>query len=36
MISRINALLQLLAHDPNDGTTHYMLGNEYFKAQKHA
>jgi predicted Zn-dependent protease len=34
--TRIDALLQMLAHDPNDGTAHYMLGNEYFKAQKHA
>jgi predicted Zn-dependent protease len=33
--SRIEALLQLIAQDPNDGTSHYMLGNEYFKAQKH-
>ena len=34
--SRIEALLQLLAQDPSDGTSHYMLGNEYFKAQKYA
>ncbi len=34
--SRIEALLQLVAQDPADGTAHYMLGNEYFKAQKHA
>lgn len=33
--SRIEALLQLLAQDPSDGTSHYMLGNEYFKAQKY-
>jgi Flp pilus assembly protein TadD len=34
--SRIDALFQLVAQDPNDGTSHYMLGNEYFKAQKYA
>lgn len=34
--TRIEALLQLVAHDPQDGTAHYMLGHEYFKAQKHA
>jgi hypothetical protein len=32
----MEALPQLLAHNPNDGTSHYMLGNEYFKAQKSA
>ena len=34
--SRMDALLQLVAQDPNDGTSHYMLGHEYFKAQKYA
>ena len=34
--SRKEALLQLLRHDPSDRTSHYMLGNEYFKAQKYA
>jgi predicted Zn-dependent protease len=34
--SRIEALLQVVNQDPKDGTAHYMLGNEYFKAQKHA
>lgn len=34
--SRIDVLRQLLEHDPNDVTTHYMLGHEYYKAQKHA
>ena len=34
--TRIEALLQLLGQDPSDGTSHYMLGNEYFKAQKYA
>jgi Flp pilus assembly protein TadD len=34
--SRIDALRRLLDSDPNDATTHYMLGHEYFKAQKHA
>jgi predicted Zn-dependent protease len=33
--SRIEALLALVAQDPNDGTSHYMLGYEYFKAQKY-
>ncbi len=31
--SRIAALHEILAREPNDTTTHYMLGNEYFKAQ---
>jgi len=31
--SRIAALEEILTRDPNDTTTHYMLGNEYFKAQ---
>jgi uncharacterized protein HemY len=34
--TRLEALLQLLAQDPDDPTAHYMLGLEYFKAQKHA
>ena len=34
--SRIDTLMRLLAQDPTDGTTHYMLGHEYFKAQKYA
>lgn len=34
--SRIDALLQLVAQDPSDQTIHYMLGLEYFKAQKYA
>jgi hypothetical protein len=29
--SRIEALHVLVAQDPNDGTSHYMLGYEYFK-----
>ena len=33
--SRIEALLALVAQDPSDGTSHYMLGYEYFKAQKY-
>ncbi len=32
-ISRIHALEEILTQAPNDVTTHYMLGNEYFKAQ---
>lgn len=35
MTSRIEALKQMLAQEPKDGTLHYMLGNEYFKAQMH-
>ncbi len=31
--SRIAALQDMLTREPNDVTTHYMLGNEYFKAQ---
>ena len=31
--SRITALQDMLTREPNDATTHYMLGNEYFKAQ---
>jgi len=31
--SRIAALKAILAQDPKDETAHYMLGNEYFKAQ---
>jgi len=31
--SRIAALEEILIQEPNDVTTHYMLGNEYFKAQ---
>ena len=31
--SRIAALEEILTREPNDVTTHYMLGNEYFKAQ---
>ena len=34
--TRKEVLLQFVAQNPNDGTSHYMLGNEYFKAQKHA
>jgi Flp pilus assembly protein TadD len=33
MASRIEALEQMLLRDPKDATLHYMLGNEYFKAQ---
>lgn len=33
--SRIEALQQMLAQDPEDATLHYMLGNEYFKVQMH-
>ena len=33
MASRIETLEQLLNQDPTDVTLHYMLGNEYFKAQ---
>lgn len=33
--SRIEALEQLLAQNPEDATLHYMLGNEYFKAQNY-
>lgn len=33
MASRTEALEQLLSQDPTDVTLHYMLGNEYFKAQ---
>lgn len=33
MASRIEALKQMLAQEPKDGTLHYMLGNEYFKGQ---
>ncbi len=35
MASRIEALLALVAQDPRDGTSYYMLGYEYFKAQKY-
>lgn len=31
--SRIHTLEEILIRAPNDVTTHYMLGNEYFKAQ---
>ncbi len=31
--SRIHTLEEILTRAPNDVTTHYMLGNEYFKAQ---
>jgi len=31
--SRIAALQEILTREPNGLTTHYMLGNEYFKAQ---
>jgi uncharacterized protein HemY len=31
--SRIAALKAILSQDPKDGTAHYMLGLEYFKAQ---
>ena len=31
--SRIAALQEILMREPNDLTVHYMLGNEYFKAQ---
>ncbi len=30
---RMEALLRILAQEPQDATTHYMLGLEYFKAQ---
>jgi len=33
---RIEALVQMLASDPNDRTAHYMLGNEYFNAQMYS
>jgi predicted Zn-dependent protease len=29
----MTTLEEILARDPNDATTHYMLGNEYFKVQ---
>ncbi len=32
---RIETLSQIVARDPSDRTAHYMLGNEYFKAQKY-
>ena len=31
--SRITALEEMLTREPNDVTTYYMLGTEYFKAQ---
>jgi Flp pilus assembly protein TadD len=31
--SRIAILQEMLSRSPDDATTHYMLGNEYFKAQ---
>jgi len=31
--SRLEAMLSPLAEEPSGGTTHYMLGNQYFKAQ---
>jgi Flp pilus assembly protein TadD len=31
--ARIAVLKEMLAREPNDATVHYMLGNEYFKAQ---
>ena len=31
--SRVAALEEMSTREPNDVTTHYMLGNEYFKAQ---
>ncbi len=31
--SRIESLRRMLAQDSKDATLHYMLGNEYFKAQ---
>jgi predicted Zn-dependent protease len=34
-VSRIEALLALVAQEPSDGTGHYMLGPEYFKAQNY-
>ncbi len=34
--SRIQVLEEILIREPNDITTHYMLGNEYFKAQMYA
>ena len=34
--SRIAALQQMITQDPRDGTAHYMLGCEYFKAQDYA
>jgi len=33
--SRMAALQGMLAQEPQDATTHYMLGLEYFKAQMH-
>lgn len=32
-MSRMQALEGILAREPHDVTTHYMLGTEYFKAQ---
>jgi Flp pilus assembly protein TadD len=34
--SRIAALQQMIDQDPRDGTAHYMLGHEHFKAQNYA
>jgi uncharacterized protein HemY len=31
--SRIAILQEMLSREPHDATTHYMLGNEYFKTQ---
>jgi predicted Zn-dependent protease len=33
---RIDALRALVAQDPGDATTHYMLAHEYFKVQLYA
>ncbi|MBI4537859.1 MAG: tetratricopeptide repeat protein [candidate division NC10 bacterium] len=35
-VPRIALLRQMIAQDPQDGTAHYMLGHEYFKAQNYA
>lgn len=32
-LSRIATLEEIVRREPNDRTAHYMLGNEYFKAQ---
>ena len=33
---RIEALAQIMTREPDDRAAHYMLGNEYFKAQKYS
>ncbi len=34
--TRMEARVQRLTQDPHAGTAHYMLDDEYFKAQKRA